>query len=231
MNNTTEIGIALAKLQESLKEIDSAREQVKKIVTAYGQTGEDISNYINELSETHAEIEKLINSEKTNFESAKECVTQISSQCDTVIQTLKTTINSLLKQNRDHINSVQNKYDEHLSANDEKFSTVAKSLIKNSQDLVDTLQTLITNFSSILAELREAMKPIDTTISKIDTLSSDLTKSHNQIITAIQQIAINQDSFDKKNNELIGSLQKNNKIFSIITIILLCIVIALIIIK
>lgn len=235
MNNTTEIGVALVKLQESLKEIDSAREQVKQIVGTYGQTGTRINEYLEELSNIHSKIVDLVNFDKENFKQAEQSVLNISSQCDTVIENLKAAVEEILQQNREHVDVLQQKYAENLSANNDMFGKVAKSIVDDSRSSIIALKELFVNLSKIKSDIISAMKPIDTTIAKIDQLSNDFKQevskrieSQNEIVKLLEELAENQEIRNKENQELIAKQQKNSTIASVIIIIMLCIIAVLI---
>ncbi|MFR9502044.1 MAG: hypothetical protein SNJ28_05920 [Rikenellaceae bacterium] len=238
MNNTTEIGAALARLQESLKEIDSAREQVKKVIGTYGQTGTLISEYLEELSNVHSKIVDLINLDKENFRQAEQSVLNISSQCDTVIKNLKAAIEEILQQNREHIDVLQQKYADNLSANNDMFGKIAKSLVEDSRNSIATLKELIANLSTIKSDINSAMRPIDTTITKIDKLSNDFEQeagkrkeSQDETITLLKEFALSQENRDKENRKLLTKYHKNNTIALIIIIIMSFVIAALILTK
>lgn len=227
MNNIN-INNTLAELEDNLKKMDSARNQVSNLSQLVSQLTEAYSDTLGQLKK----IESSIHYDEKYFEK----------KFGKSINELDTNINLLQSKVVDHNNSVNSI---HEKASKDFINSLKKSEEKVKlyiDDIKPTLEKVQTEFKNkneeIIVDLKQKIKEvIETSSEKINEIKGlDLLKEINSIESTTKEINSNFERILSENNDLKTQLEdlkksqmeQSNKLESKINIVLILVVVTLI---
>lgn len=207
-----EILTSLAKLEASLKEIESAKEQVQKTVGAYASVQKQIGDYTKALETISGSIKVIINDVQS----------QRTSLNDDALSILAT-----LQGKADDIISMQNSYvSKTLESLKSTLDATNDSFIGNCTDTTDSLKK---NTDEEIKKLDERINELKVCATNLNSLQESIKSTLDKIVEVKQDISDLQNSSKALNNAISGVSEKATHIddkgkklgkFSIIIIIL-----------
>lgn len=171
MNNITEISITLARLQENLQEIESAKKQVSIIVEAYNKTSIDMFSYAQQLANLHSDIDVLMDSEKNSIYELNKSIELIRSKSDIVINSHRQSVEKVLTEINSSIDEIQENFTLECNNIIEAFKTRTDEAVEKN-----------------LKILEKGISKIDTSATELNKLADDIISIHNEINTAMNPI-------------------------------------------
>lgn len=170
---TNEVLIALAKLEATLQDIETAKNQVKQTVKAYSELKDQFSEYAQPLESISGSIHGLIseiqNKNKTLvFESG------------TILASYETKVNEVLSRLSDALATNLETTKNELNAIDNSFST----------DCNNTASAFKENTNAVLRELNESIHSLKICVESLDGLHNDIKDNLTQLATIRQEIGV-----------------------------------------
>lgn len=245
---TNEILTALANLESSLKEINTAKKQVEETVTAYKSIYPHINAYVEELGEVSEKVLVLISEIKLNAnnlndtskqilfnlsDESKDISSKLNSSCITITENFKTHTNNAifdLKEALDKTSAEIDTYVIKLQNCINELSALGKD-IKNATELVLELKKDVCLLSK---ELKESQNEQDEQLLKLidnHKISSNEQSSELETVKlALSAIKTSQDNLnkvltsqDEKIKQLIA-IQKTNKTLTVVILTIVLII-------
>lgn len=239
---------ALANLESSLKEINTAKKQVEETVTAYKSIYPHINAYVGGLGEVSEKIFVIISEIKLNANNLNDTSkhilsklsdesqvisTKLNSSCTTITESFKTHANSVIFDLKETLDKTSTEIDIYVTKLENcinELSTLGKN-IKNATELVSELKSDVCILSK---ELKESQKEQDEQLLKlIDGVESFRKEQGYELETvnlSLSSIKASQANLnkvlvsqDEKIEQLIA-IQKTNKTLTVTILIIVLII-------
>lgn len=206
-----DINSALERLENNLKDIDSARLQVEKTITSSNNLQSTISSFVKSLKSLHGDVENLIadleryqDLKKSDLEAS---VDNFKSSCDSAISAFNNSIelsSSTFKTKMDAtLSSIQGE--------STKLATQVKELIA----LKDTLNSstnatkgLENKFDTVSKDINQSLKNQDTVLSSIKTIADNTKVQIGSIVSMLES------NFASLNSDAKAIIDNTNTIIS-----------------
>ena len=192
-----DINSALERLENNLKDIDSARLQVEKTITSSNNLQSTISSFVKSLKSLHGDVENLIADleryqvlKKSDLEAS---VDNFMSSCDSAISAFNNSIelsSSTFKTKMDAtLSSIQGE--------STKLATQVKELIA----LKDTLNSstnatkgLENKLDTMSKEINQSLKKQETVLSSIKTIAENTKVQIGSLVSMLESNVVNLNS-------------------------------------
>lgn len=230
MENTKNILLTLSKLQSSLKEIESAKNQVQSIIDIYEPASKNLSKYTEQLSKFHVEIDDIqlsLNSQINEFEQkVGGAIEVIRTECKSIVDDSNISVSNIVSNADILLKRAGEQFEIGCDKNNELFSNSTATLIEQSQEKIDngvskigeailSLERLVSNMSKVKLEIAVALEPITALANKIEMLESGIDKNYTQhskglmhIASKLDEIHSTQDAFQTNLNESLNKIQE-----------------------
>lgn len=186
-----DINSALERLENNLKNIDSARLQVEKTITSSNNLQSIISSFVKSLDSLHENVKNLITDlgkfQALKKEELQSSVDSFKSSCESAI----VTFNNGIEQSTSVFKAKMNEIISSLEGEIEKLATYVNELI--------ALKEILNNSANATKSLE----------CKLDNMSQDINQILKEQRTSLTSV---QNSFEKTNNQIdsITSILKSN---------------------
>lgn len=213
-----DINAALERLENNLKEVDSARLQVEKTITSSDKLNLIIAKYVKSLNALHEDVDSLIK-DLRNYQSLKESefdssLKTITSSCDSIISSFNSVVqqsSSDFKVNMNKIFDMLKKENKILSDKVHELKTLKEALVKEIK-LITSLTDKVDKLSGDSKTFRNEQNTIQSTIkdllnnskSKIDSIDYSLNENNIYIKTEIRRIIENYNQILSTQEEVIS---------------------------
>lgn len=243
-----EILTALANLESSLKEINTAKNQVEETVTAYNNIYPHINAYVGELEEVSEKVLAFIGEIKSNAnnlnDTSKEILLKLSdeslaisaklnSSCTTITENFKIHANSVIFNLKEAIDKTSAEIDTYvikLQNCINELSALGKD-VKNAAELVSELKNDVCIFSKELKESQNKQdKQLLKLIENLESLQEEQSSEFEALKLSLSAIKTGQDNLNKaliSQDEKIKQLvvvQKTNKTLTLIILVIVLII-------
>lgn len=209
---TKELLTSLAQLETSLKEIESAKEQVKQTVNAYTILQEQINAYTNSLDSIKTSVEGIVSDLREQRVSLGEEASRLATALEEKTAMLFSRVS---ESSSDALNTLKS----HLDAANELFSkdstAVAESFKNNTDDelvklqrSVQTLKECATTLCALDESIKNTLSEIEQVRKEIADLKQALTDSQNAQDTILKTIEESVDSISQKAEKSFSDLSK-----------------------
>lgn len=206
-----DINSALERLENNLKDIDSARLQVEKTITSSNNLQSTISSFVKSLKSLHGDVENLI-ADLERYQTLKKSdleasVDNFKSSCDSAISAFNNSIelsSSTFKTKMDAtLSSIQGE--------STKLATQVKELIA----LKDTLNSstnatkgLENKLDTVSRDINQSLKNQDTVLSSIKTIADNTKVQIGSIVSMLES------NFASLNSDAKSIIDNTNTIIS-----------------
>lgn len=185
-----DINTSLENIEKSLKDIQSAREQVEQTVSTSKNLQSVVSGYATSVESLLANVKDWMNKisifQKSNIDGAEDSINKICASCNTVIKTFSSST-------KDLTSNLKEKVEEELG----KFEDANSKLISQVDKLVgldEHLETIITAVNVVKEKLNEMHKEL-----------KDSQKAQDKSLDALKK---GQDGVSEKADNIISSCNK-----------------------
>ena len=202
----------IEQLTRNLENVESAREQVENTVQAYATFKGDVSKYTSELNFIAQNVRTMI----SQLEEIKEkFLGKFSIRIVDEISSAVTAITKAIDEVVSQITSLQN-------LTESKAEQINKN-VKQRMDFIDTtLSSIRTEISSMDSKIVDIKTKLDQLSSTLQAIKAEESKHYNAIIKQLEEQ-------ENRLNTEFDVVRKQNVIFSVINIVLLCIILGLLI--
>lgn len=177
--DTNELLSSIANLEESLKEIDSAKEQVNHTIKAYRNVSEQIENYSASLEEVSEHILAMLKAVKSNHET-------LNSDFDEKLKEWLVVIDKELSKFRSATDALSEKFTKQCEVS---TSEVQKTLMKTKDSFTADCSTLQTSFkrktietlTSFGTKIDVEVEKVELCMQQLDETFSSFAKLHSEI--------------------------------------------------
>lgn len=198
----------IKQLTESLEKVESARQQVEKVVEAYDVLKTEVSKYTTELSFITQNVRTMISQlEDIREKFLGNISTIIVDEIHHAVSTITSAIDGISSQ-------ISSLYD----LTDTRTKQIDGTLNRRADNVDTTLSTIRTELNSIDAKVTSCSNQLGQLVTLVNSLKVD-EKTHFESI--VKQM--------EEQEERIDVVRKQNKYFSIIIIVLLLVIISLIV--
>lgn len=198
----------IKQLTESLEKVESARQQVEKVVEAYDVLKTEVSKYTTELSFITQNVRTMISQlEDIREKFLGNISTKIVDEIHHAVSTITSAIDGISSQ-------ISSLYD----LTDTRTKQIDGTLNRRADNVDTTLSTIRTELNSIDAKVTSCSNQLEQLVTLVNSLKVD-EKTHFESIAKQME----------EQEERIDVVIKQNKYFSIIIIVLLLVIISLII--
>ena len=191
---SNELLASLAKMEESLNEVESARKQVESTVKASSELQKEVKEYVSavkalcvRLQSWETDLSVRESSISHEYEAA---ITQINSTCTEVISSFETGIEKTSKDFKSKTESVIVKFSEQ----NEKLSEKVKELVALQEHIkkaTEEIESVKGALNEILKELKDSQDEQDATLDdlkiKVLGLNEKIESSKDTVLQAITQ--------------------------------------------
>ena len=208
---TYDINSALERLENNLKDIDSARQQVEKTITSSNNLQSTISSFVKSLKFLHGDVENLITDlekyqvlKKSDLESS---VATFKSSCDSAI----TMFSKEIDQSSSAFKVKMKETLSSLQGECSNLATQVKELIALKETLISSTNVtkgLESKLDNVSKDINQSLKNQDITLSSIKT-SVENSKEHIAYI-----ISILESNFANLNSDVKFITKNTNTIIS-----------------
>ena len=204
MSNTNDILKSLAELQKSLEEINSAKEQVIKVVDSSEALAKAIESYKSSFEGLSANVQTILEESKS---FSIETITKLSEQTDNFNKEVTRLIEfDFIKSFQSIEQEVVKTFEKDLS---EKLAVI-DSKSQNLQEKVDDMQKQIVRFESIdleahFAKHQKTLSEIFTAINAVNLTLTNITQSLTTITQGLGTISV---AIESCKTEIFDKLEK-----------------------
>ncbi len=241
---TNELLTSLAKLESTLQEVESAKNQVKQTVDAYEVLQKQIKEYTQPLDSIKTSIQGIlsdINSQRASLgKEAINITAALDSKCKQLLENLKTDLaaanETFAKEGKIITDSFKKSTDDEL-ANLKTTVQSLKECTTSLQGLSESIRGTLSQINQLRLEIAELKCSLESTQGAQDALLSEIKTSINYLIDSINALKAAQDkAFNKvdvqfktnweKTDSLATGLakgQRTNRILTFTTLVLIII--------
>lgn len=249
---TNELLTSLARLETTLQEVESAKNQVKQIVDAYDILQKQIKEYTQSLDSIKTSIQGIlsdINSQRTSLgQEAMDITAALESKCNQLLETLKTDLSAanetFAKEGKIITDSFKKSTDDEL-ANLKTTVQSLKECTTSLQALSENIKDTLAQINQLRQEIAELKQSLETSQGAQDALLSEIKTGINSLsdelgsLKTAQDNAFNKvDAQFKANEEKMDSFaagiakgQRTNRILSILILVFVLVIGILLLIK
>ena len=249
---TNELLTSLARLENTLQEVESAKNQVKQTVDAYEVLQKQIKEYTQSLDSIKTSIQGIlsdINGQRTSLgQEAMSITASLESKCNQVLETLKT---NLASANETFAKEGKNITDSFKKSTDDELANL-KITVQSLTECTTSLQALSVSIKDTLSqvnqlrqEIADLKQSLESSQGAQDVLLSEIKTGINSLSDSLVSLKSDQDNaFEgidsqfKANSEIMNSLtkglfkkQRTNIVMSIISLVFLFVLITLMLLK
>lgn len=242
---TNELLTSLAKLESTLQEVESAKNQVKQTVDAYDVLQKQIKEYTQSLDSIKTSIQGIlsdINSQKTSLgQEAMSITAALEAKCNQLLETLKTDLaaanETFAKEGKIITDSFKKSTDDEL-ANLKTTVQSLKECTTSLQALSESIKDTLSQINQLRQEIAELKQSLESSQGAQDALLTEIKTGINSLSDSLCSLKTTQDNaFNKvdaqfkanteKMNSLAMGLDKRQRLLFIVALVNTVLIIAL----
>lgn len=204
-----EILTSLAKLEASLKEIESAKEQVQKTVGAYSAVQQQISDYTKALEAISASITGIIadvQSQRTALnDDAASVFASLREKSDKIISNLNSSVSNNLESLKSALEAIKDSFTKECSYANDSFKKNSDEEIKKFDERIEDLKSCAANLNSLHENIKNTLGKIIEVEESINDLKAEMLKTQGEQDTLLTQI---KDGISSLSSELVNTTKK-----------------------
>lgn len=186
-----DINSALERLENNLKDIDSARLQVEKTITSSNNLQSIISGFVKTLKSLHGDVESLI----TDFEKYQALK---KSEQEASVDNFKSSCNSAIS-----------KFNNGIELSSSAFKTKMEETLSSIQGESTKLATQVKELIALKDTLNSSTNATKVLENKIDTVSKDIIQSHKSQDTVLSSIKTIAENTKVQIGSIVSMLESN----------------------
>ena len=207
-----DINASLERLEQNLKNIDSARLQVEKTIMSSNQLQSKMTDFITSMSELLGNINewksRLENSQQGGQETLEKSVSKISEDCDIIIAGLGTSVQKI---NDDLLQSINKWKDDKKKSQEQDQKTLEESVSKISKDCDLIILNLGTSLDNACKMFKDRTKSSITLFKDENNKLAEQVEKINLLKTAITNTIGEISSVKSSLNSLLTELKNSQE--------------------
>lgn len=212
---SNEILTSLAKLEASLNEIESAKEQVKKTIGAYTSVQKQIGEYVKSLNQIAGGVSTIMSALKSQKDSLNEDASHVSEVLNAKTAEMISLQNNAVAKIMDSLKVSLNSTKDSFSSDCLKIVDSIKqnydTEIKKLEDQVVNLETCIANLNALHKYIEGSLEAINEVMKEICSLRQTVEISQNFQNGQLETIRAGLESLSSRQSKTINSLSVDMK--------------------
>ncbi|CCY34985.1 putative uncharacterized protein [Alistipes sp. CAG:831] len=187
-----EILTSLANLEASLKEIESAKEQVQKTVRAYATVQKQISDYTKALEAISGSIKGIIadvKSQRTALsDDAENVFATLLAKSDDIISNLNSSVSKNLELLKSALGTTKDSFAKDCSNTIDSLKKIADEEVKKLDERIEELEVCAANLNTLHENIKNTLCKIIKVEKSINDLKTEMLKTQGEQDTILSQI-------------------------------------------
>lgn len=210
-----EILTSLAKLEASLNEIKSAKEQVQQTVGAYASVQRQIGEYTTSLDTIAGSIKAIITdvqSQRTALnEEAAGLSATLNAKAAEIITMQKTSSDAILDSLKTNLDATSDSFSSRCVGTVDAFKQNTEAEIQRLDDNIETLRTCAANLNSLHENIKSTLNKIDEVKQDFSGLKQEMMASQEAQDTKLEAITTDIASLSAQQSSALTNLSRELK--------------------